>query len=48
MTADLQNPIFNDLHKAREALGVDDATRAVRAIKDAEGKRLTYWRADEA
>jgi transposase-like protein len=33
---------FNFRYSNREALGVDDTTRTVRALKGAEGKRLTY------
>jgi hypothetical protein len=33
---------FDFRYSNRAALGVDDTSRAVRAIKGAEGKRLTY------
>lgn len=33
---------FNFRYSNRAAMGVDDSTRAVRAIKGGEGKRLTY------
>jgi hypothetical protein len=35
---------FDFRYNARTALGVDDVQRAQRAIKGAEGKRLTYRR----
>jgi hypothetical protein len=34
---------FDFRYSNRAALGVDDAERTTRAIKGAEGKRLTYW-----
>ena len=33
---------FDFRHSNRIALGIDDTTRTTRAIKGAEGKRLTY------
>jgi hypothetical protein len=35
---------FDFRYNARSALGVDDMQRTQRAIKGAEGKRLTYRR----
>ena len=37
---------FDFRYNHREALGVDDTTRTVAAIKAGEGKRLTYHQAD--
>jgi hypothetical protein len=33
---------FNFRYSNRAAVGVDDVTRTIRALKGAEGKRLTY------
>jgi len=37
---------FDFRHSNREALGVNDAARAAKAVKGAEGKRLTYHQAN--
>jgi hypothetical protein len=39
---------FDFRYNERMALGVDDKTRAERAVKGVEGKRLTYRRTNEA
>jgi hypothetical protein len=39
---------FDFRYNERMALGVDDKTRAERAVKGVEGKRLTYRRINEA
>jgi hypothetical protein len=39
---------FDFRYSNRIGRGVDDTERAVRALKGAEGKRLTYRRTDEA
>ena len=38
---------FDFRYSNRSALGIDDATRAERAVKGIEGKRLTYRRANQ-
>jgi hypothetical protein len=37
---------FDFRHNERAALGVDDAKRAEKAVRDVAGKRLTYQQAD--
>ena len=39
---------FDFRYNEREALGVDDKTRAAKAVKGIGGKRLTYRPADKA
>ena len=39
---------FDFRYNNRTALGIDDAMRAIAAMKGAEGKRLTYRRNDES
>jgi len=39
---------FSFRYSNRIKLGIDDAERAALVVQGADGKRLTYWRINEA